>query len=201
MTYPQGPWGPSEYPQQGYRQNYPQGQPGQPAQFDPWAASQPPPASAPPRGQQGPSPQDQFNRYHQPQYRQPVPAPQFQPQSQHYTQPAPAPRHPVARPRTTAAPGRLPPYPAHLVRFPSKSLPRARRRRGHSIGWYVYMGTHPVAVLISLYINLMVVCVIVCWLVLVVEVWLIWVVLVTMAWLVQVAAASLRMAFAVKREG
>ena len=88
----------------------------------------------------------------------------------------------------------LPPFPAHLVRFPSRLLPRARRRRGHSTGWYVYMGTHPIAVLISLYINAMIICCVLGWLVLVVEMWLVWAMLVTMAWLVQVAVAALRMA-------
>jgi hypothetical protein len=71
-------------------------------------------------------------------------------------------------------------------------LPRSRRRRGHSLGHYVYMGTHPVAMLISLYINAMIAFVVVSWLVFVAVGWMMWAMLVTMAWLVKVAADALR---------
>jgi hypothetical protein len=105
--------------------------------------------------------------------------PPYAPQPQYRPQPAPAPR-------------KLPPYPAHLVRFPSGMLPRSRRRRRHSVGHYVYMGTHPVAMLITLYIDAMIIFVVVGWLVFVAVGWMMWAMLVTMAWLVKVAADALR---------
>lgn len=178
MTQPGDVWGPSEYPQHDYRQNYPPRQPWQPPQYDSWEASQRPllPPAAPP----------QFRPYALP--------PQFRPQPQQYVRPAPATRQPAARPRSAAVPRNLPPYPAHLVRFPSQMFPRARRRRGHSLGYYVYMGTHPVAVLIALYVNALIICCVLGWLMLVGSAWMMWAMLVTMAWLVQVAVAALRMA-------
>jgi hypothetical protein len=46
-------------------------------------------------------------------------------------------------------------------------FPRARRRRWHSLGYHVYMGTHPVAVLIALYVNALIICCVLGWLMLV----------------------------------
>jgi hypothetical protein len=143
------------------------------------------------RGQPWPQstvPPGDFRLYEQqPSYRQP-PCP-LQPQ---YAPQPPASRQPAASPRPTPAPRRLPPYPAHLVRFLPGMLPRTRQRRGHSLGHYVYMGTHPVAMLIALSINAMIICVAVGGLAFVGAAWMIWAMLVTMAWLVQVAAAALR---------
>ena len=112
--------------------------------------------------------------------------PRYQPAVSQY-RPSPDP-HPSAAPRPAH---RWPPYPAHLVRFPAV-LPRSRRRRGHSVGHYVYLGTHPIALLVTLYINAMILCVVVSWLALVWSAWAMWALLVTVGWLCQLAAAALR---------
>jgi hypothetical protein len=156
---------PPQYPQQGYGQQYPQGQPWQPQQYDPRLHAQR-------MGYQQQPPWQQPGYSQQPPY-----PPQPQP---------PASRHPAALAGPTTR--RLPPYPAHLMRFPSGMLPQSRRRRGHSLGHYVYMGTHPVSMLIALCVNAMIAYVVVCWLALVGAAWMMWAMLVTMAWLVQVAA-------------
>jgi hypothetical protein len=153
------------------QQNAPQGQP--------WP--QRGPGLPPFPGQQQPAPQGWQQGYgQQPYMRQPQ-----------YAPPPPTSRPPSARPRRVSAPRKLPPYPAHLVRFPSGMLPRSRRRR-HSIGHYVYLGTHPVALLIALWVNLMIICVVAGCLAFVAMGWMMWAMLVTMVWLVQVAAAALR---------
>ena len=153
------------------QQNAPQGQP--------WP--QRGPGLPPFPGQQQPAPQGWQPGYGQQPY---MPQPQYVP--------PPASRPPSARPRPVSAPRKLPPYPAHLVRFPSGMLPRSRRRRGPSIGRIFYLGRHPVALLIEACLTVLVLEVIVAWIVLVVGVWAMWASAVTGGWLVQVAAAALK---------
>jgi len=84
------PWGPSKYPQQGYHQNYPPGQPRQSPQHDP---RQQRPATPPQWGQGAPPRQDGTRGYAQPGGRQQS-QPQFDPRPQYQPpqQPPPAPR-------------------------------------------------------------------------------------------------------------
>ena len=171
MTQPGDAWGPSEYPQQDWCQNYPAGQSWQPP-YDPWAASQrplPPPAAPP-------------------QFRPPAPPPQ----PQQHAASVPASRQLGARPRPAATPRRLPPFPAHLVRFPWNALPRSKRSRGPSLGRIFYLGRHPVALLIEACLTAIALEVIFAWIVLVVGAWAMWASAVTVGWLVQVTAAALK---------
>jgi hypothetical protein len=115
----------------------------------------------------------------------------YPPQPRYAPQPAVS-HQPPRHPRATRAPRRLPPYPAHLVRFPWNALPRSRRRRGPSLGRIFYLGRHPVALLIEACLTMLVLWVLVAWIVLVVGVWAMWASAVTMGWLAQVAAAALR---------
>jgi len=132
MTQQGDPWGPSEYPQQDYRGNYPPGQPWEPPQYDPWEASQRPlPPQDSPWDYQEPGPQyrkrhggtagpPQFQtdrldaeRYGQPQYGQ-------QPQSQPYQQP----QYRQAGPQFTAQPQYRPPGPPQQPYAPAQYAPQ-----------------------------------------------------------------------------
>jgi hypothetical protein len=157
-----------------YGQGYgPQDQPWQP-RYDPREHER---RLGAPQGRQWPQPIESQPPH--PTQLAPAWPPPYAPQPQYGPQPIPAPRM-------------LPPYPAHLVRFPSGMLPRSRRRRGHSIGHYMYLGTHPAAMLITLYIDAMIIFVVVGWLAFVAMGWAMWATMVTMAWLALVAAAALR---------
>lgn len=109
---------------------------------------------------------------------------------QEFRQVAQPPQFPAAPPRRTR-PGR-PPYPSHLVRFPSGALPRSRRRRGPSARRIFYLGRHPVALLIEMCLTLLALEVIVGWIALVVAAWALWTAVVTVGWLCKVAAAAMR---------
>lgn len=143
----------------------------QPQEYDPRQHQQriaqhaPWDAQTSPYGQSGQMPFDQ----QQPQHQQPVP------------------QIPQRRPARSA-----PPYPAHLVRFPSQALPRSRRKRGPSLGRIFYLGRHPVALLIEACITAIALEIIVAWAALVVMAWACWTAAVTAGWLWQVAAARMR---------
>jgi len=212
-------WGrPPHYPQhEGNGQQAWQGQPQQPRQYDPaahhrrlqGAPHEPPvqPAASqwqgyghqyPPPGEpRQPQPGTRRQPYPgqplqaQPEWRSPAHGQQL-PYSPLYVPQPPASRHPAARPRPIPAARKLPPYPAHLVRFPWNTLPRSRRRRGPSIGRIFYLGRHPFALLIEAFLTILALEVIVAWAVLVVGVWAVWASAVSMGWLVQVAAAALK---------
>jgi hypothetical protein len=144
--------------------------------------------------QQRPATPPQWRRDEQPQpVWRPDPQDSWPPQQPRY-QPAVPQSRPSPAPPRSAAPRtvhRWPRYPAHLVRFVAV-LPRSRRRRGHSVRQYVYLGTHPIALLITVCINAMIVGVVVSWLALVWSVWVMWAMLVTIGWLCQLAAAASR---------
>lgn len=139
-----------------------------------------------------------------PRHQQPVTPPQWQRSAPPPHHPNPAPtgytdhRQAPAAPQRQAPPPvphptrRRPPYPAHLVRFPSGALPRSRRRGGPSIGRIFYLGRHPIALLIEMCLTLIALEVIVAWIALVVTAWASWTAAVSIAWLFQVAAARLR---------
>ena len=100
----------------------------------------------------------------------------------------PAPPYPYGQypPRPHVPPARLlPPYPSRLVRFPVRLLPRARRRggRGHSLVYYVYLGTHPVAVMVALFATVIAWGLLAEWVLFVVMAWLTWAGLVSAWWL------------------
>jgi hypothetical protein len=90
---------------------------------------------------------------------------------------------------------RLPAFPTRLIRVPRSLLPRSRRRRGPSLGHLVYLGRHPIALVMSLVVNgtIMMVAAIpylilaTFWLG-----WVYWVMLVTMGWLCQCTVAAVR---------
>lgn len=86
------------------------------------------------------------------------------------------------------------PYPRHLVRFPSGLMPRARRRRGrgHSLGYYVYLGSHPVAVMFALCATMVAWCLLLEWIMAVALGWLLWCYVVTLGWLVALPFAALK---------
>jgi hypothetical protein len=86
-------------------------------------------------------------------------------------------------PRPAKAVRRHRPYPRHLVRFPWALIPQSRRsRRRHSIGYFVWLGSHPVLTLIALMINLYLLCLIVGWIALVACGWALWAAIVTVGW-------------------
>lgn len=110
---------------------------------------------------------------------------QWHPQNQHFQV---APRN-----SRLQAPARgRPPYPAHLVRFPSQALPRSRRSRGPSLFQVVYLGTHPVALLLSLVISLFAGGLVCAWIVLVAVAWAMWCAAVTLWWAVLLPFAARR---------
>jgi hypothetical protein len=106
-------------------------------------------------------------------------------------------RQAPAAPQRQAAPPvphsarRRPPYPAHLVRFPSHALPRSRRKRGPSLGRIFYLGRHPIALLIEMVLTVIAFEVILAWIALVAAGWAAWVILVTIAWACRAAAAAM----------
>jgi hypothetical protein len=57
-----------------------------------------------------------------------------------------------------------------------------RRRRGGSIAHYVYLGTHPVALVMSLMLTMIVMCAVAGWVAVVGAGWLLWVAGVTVIW-------------------
>lgn len=134
-------------------------------QQDPWAASQ---------RQQQPQ-QPQYGWY----------PPTVPPRAQ---QAPTVPHHPAYQ---APAARRMPPYPSHLVRFPVNLVPRTRRGRSHSVMWFVWIGTHPIAMLFSLYITMFWLSMLLAWLMLVTEFWLMWVLAVTIGWLCRCAIAAI----------
>ena len=92
----------------------------------------------------------------------------------------------------TSAARHRPPYPAHLVRFPAKALGFNRRHRGPSFMHIVYLGTHPVALLMSMVVTLLMIEFVVAWIMLVVSAWAMWWCAITCWWAFQVAVAALR---------
>lgn len=96
--------------------------------------------------------------------------------------------------RQSRAPARgLPPYPVRMVHFPVQLVPRPGRRRGrgHSFGYYVYLGSHPVAVTMALFATVIAWCLLAEWIMLVAMAWLLWCWLVTMGWLATLPFAAL----------
>jgi hypothetical protein len=178
------------------------------AQFQPVRQPQPTrqpegqaPAVPPQFGPAAPPRQDGTHGYGQPSapWQQDPPRPLFEPARPQYRplqapppQSAPAYRPPATwsrPPRARAASRRrLPPYPWHKVRFPWKALPRSRRR-GASLWRVLYLGTHPVAMLIELCITMVALEVIAAWVALVVAVWALQVACVTVGWLCEGATA------------
>ena len=169
-----------------------------PPPHDPWADSLPGGSTSPqynqPRhqpaghsGQHGyfPPPQPRFQPVQRPQVPAARPRPAAPPAGRPRAQHHPAGRVPPVRRRT-------PPFPSHLVRFPRELvLPRSRRRRSPSLFHVVYLGTHPVALAMSLFISMMAIVFVLCWALLVAYVWAIWAACVTVGWLCRAAAASL----------
>ena len=74
------------------------------------------------------------------------------------------------------------PYPSHLTRFPQELLPRGRRGRGHSIGFYLYLGRHWILGLITLYVYAVSIAFVLSWITLVAIGWAMWVAAVTVGW-------------------
>lgn len=87
----------------------------------------------------------------------------------------------------------LPPYPAHLVRFPEGLLPgSSRRRRGVSVWRIFYLGRHPILLLVELWLTVAVAALVCAWIVLVALAWALWTGAVTVGWLCRSAAAMRR---------
>lgn len=88
---------------------------------------------------------------------------------------------------------RRPPYPSHLVRFPAELLGMGgrRRSRGPSFWRMVYLGTHPVALLMSIFLFMIMAEVIVGWGAVVTAIWLAWVAVVTLVWLFRVTISAM----------
>lgn len=140
-----------------------------------------------PEGQSGwPHVQNNLQEHGNPQMQQPGrPSAQWGP---------PPPRQPVRARAAARAPRGRQPYPAHLTRFPSELLPRGRRGRGHSIGFYLYFGRHWIAGLITLFIYLTSVAIVLSWIMLVVTGWAFWCAGISLAWLCGASFAPARRA-------
>lgn len=137
------------------------------------------------------------------------PQPEFvQPHvQQHNSQPSFAPRNQqqwkppeVGRwtypgtPQPQPKPGRRRvPYPSHLVRFPSElvGFGGKRRGRGPSIWRMVYLGTHPVALLMTAFLFMIMAEFVAGWFLLVFSCWLLWVLAVTTGWACHAAAVAI----------
>lgn len=89
---------------------------------------------------------------------------------------------------------RRPPYPSHLVGFPAEllGLSSSRRSRGPSFWRMVYLGTHPIALLMSVFLIMFGIELWMLWFAFVLICWLLWVMAVTTGWACQVAASAMR---------
>ena len=100
---------------------------------------------------------------------------------------------PFAQPSIAPRKRELPPYPAHLVRFPDGLLPgSSRRRRGMSVWRIFYLGRHPIALLVELWLTLAVIGLVCGWIVLVALAWALWAGAVSVVWLLRAAPAAMR---------
>jgi hypothetical protein len=159
MMAQQGGWGP---PPNGYQQQW------QPQQYDPGQHRQRIAREGPPQwpGSLPPGHSQQY-AYRQPLPPAPPPGRSGQPGAQGYWPPQPP-----------HAPSRLPAYP----RFPRLG---GRSRRGPSLFRMVYLGTHPVALMMSLVIS----CVLI-------EVWAMVAMVVVSVWLLQCGIVAIQRAAA-----
>ena len=128
--------------------------------------------------------------------RPPVIPPQFERRNERLPVPMhvqPQAAQPVAQPPIATRRRKLRPYPYRLVRFPEGLLPGSgRRRRGVSVWRIFYLGRHPIALLIELWLTVAVIGVVCAWIVLVALAWAAWTAAVTIVWLCQAAAAAMR---------
>lgn len=92
-----------------------------------------------------------------------------------------------------ARPGRRrPPYPSHLVQFPAGLLGTGgRRSRGPSFWRVLYLGTHPVALLMSVVLFMLLIEFVIGWVFAVIALWLAWCALVTIGWGCHVAVSAM----------
>lgn len=89
---------------------------------------------------------------------------------------------------------RRPPYPSHLIGFPAELVGFSSRRRGRGPSFFqmLYLGTHPIALLMSVVLIMLGLELWMMWLMLVLIVWLTWCAAVTLVWLVDVAVSAVQ---------
>lgn len=89
---------------------------------------------------------------------------------------------------------RRPPYPSHRIGFPAELLGFSSRRRGRGPSFFqmLYLGTHPIALLISVFLIMLGIELWMLWFAFILIMWLTWCAGVTLVWLCDVAVSAMQ---------
>ena len=86
---------------------------------------------------------------------------------------------------------RRPPFPSHRMQFPWELVTFKGGSRGPSIWRMAYLGTHPLALLMSVFLAMSMAAGVLAWGLLVAAMWLAWCAVITVVWVFRVAFSAL----------